>query len=68
MKTFEVILTKSYIVRIKVEDEDKVKEFTELFTGDIQDISSSDDRRKYGFEIEDINCKMNEAFEAREIL
>lgn len=42
MKTFEVILTKSYIVRIKAENEKKAKEYSELFTGDIQDVSSID--------------------------
>lgn len=68
MRTFEVILTKSYIVKIKTEDEDKAKEFAELFTGDIQDISSADDRKKFVFEIEDIDCKVNESFESKEIL
>jgi len=68
MKTFEVILTKSYVIRIKAEDGDKAKKFTELFTGDIQDISSVNERKKFGFEIEDIDCKINEAFECKEIL
>jgi len=40
MKTFEVLLTKSYLVKIKAEDEHKAKEFAELFTGDINDIST----------------------------
>ena len=52
MKTFEVVLTKSYIVRIKAEDKNKAKVYSELFTGDIQDISSIDYRRKFNFEIE----------------
>jgi len=68
MKTFEVVLTKSYIVRIKTENEKKAKEYSELFTGDIQDISSIDYRKKFNFEIEDINCKLNEAFEVQEEL
>lgn len=68
MKTFELILTKSYIIRIKAEDKNKAKEFTELFTGDVKDISSVDDRKKFRFEIEDIDCKVNEAFECKEIL
>ena len=68
MKTFEVILTKSYIVRIKAEDENKAKEFAELFTGDIRDISSVNDRKKFVFKIEDIDCKINESFEYKEIL
>lgn len=67
MKTFEVVLTKSYVIRIKAEDENKAKEFAELFTGDIQDILSPDDRKKFMFEIENIDCKVNEAFGAKEI-
>ena len=68
MKKFEVVLTKSYIVRIKAEDKNKAKEYSELFTGDIQDISSMDNRRKFNFEIEDIVCKLNEVFEVQEEL
>ena len=67
MKTFEVVLTKSYIVRIKAEDKNKAKVYSELFTGDIQDISSIDYRRKFNFEIEDIDCKINEVFEIQEL-
>ncbi len=68
MKTFEVVLTKSYVVRIKAENEKKAKEYSELFTGDIQDISSIDYRKKFNFEIENIGCKINEAFEVQEEL
>jgi hypothetical protein len=68
MKTFEVVLTKSYIVRIKAVNEKKAKEYSELFTGDIQNISSITDRKKFNFEIEDIDCKLNEAFEFQEEL
>jgi hypothetical protein len=67
MKTFEIILTKSYIVSIKAEDKNKAKQFAEMFTGDIQDVSSIDDRKKFMFEIEDIDCTVNEAFESKEI-
>ena len=49
MKTFEIILTKSCMVRIKVENEDKAKKFSELLTSDIQDISFKDDRKEYEF-------------------
>ena len=68
MKTFEVILTKSYLVKIKAEDEHKAKEFAELFTCDINDISTEDYRKKLLFKIEHIDCKMNEAFEVREVV
>jgi hypothetical protein len=68
MKKFEVVLAKSYIVKIKAEDRKKAKEYSELFTGDIQDISSVDNRRKFNFEIEDVVCKLNQAFEVQEEL
>lgn len=66
MKTFEVVLTKSYIVTIRAENEKKAKEYSELFTGDIQDISSIEHRKKFNFEIEDIDCKLNDTFEVQE--
>jgi predicted small secreted protein len=68
MKKYEVVLTKSYIVIIKAEDKNKAKEYSELFTGDIQDISSIENKRKFNFEIEDIDCKFNEVFEVQEEL
>ncbi|HAW09206.1 MAG TPA: hypothetical protein DCW42_08620 [Bacteroidetes bacterium] len=63
METFEVGLTKSYLVRIKAENIEKAKEYSELFTSDIQDLSSIDDRAELKFEIEHIDCKINECFE-----
>jgi hypothetical protein len=66
MKAFKVVLTKSYIVTIKAEDEEKAKRYSEFFTGDIQDISSIQHRKKFNFEIEEIDCKMNEAFDVEE--
>lgn len=66
MKTFEVVLTKSYIVIIRAENEKKAKEYSGLFTSDIQDISSIEHRKKFNFEIEDIDCKLNDAFEVQE--
>jgi acetolactate synthase small subunit len=60
-------LTKSYIVKIKAENEDEAKGCAELFTGDVQDISSPDDRKTFKFQIEDIDCKVNDVFEVMEI-
>jgi len=45
MKTFEVVLTKSYKVIIKAEDELKARDFTEFFTSDIKDISSNEEKK-----------------------
>jgi acetolactate synthase small subunit len=68
MKTFEIVLTKSYIIKIKAENEEKAKRYAELFTGDVKDISTEEYRKKFLFEIEDIDCKVNEAFEAKEVI
>lgn len=65
MRTYEVVLMKSYIIRIKAENKNKAREYSELFTGDIQDISLIDERKKFNFKIEDIDCKINEAFEVQ---
>ncbi len=67
MKTFEVVLTKSYVVTIKTESKQLAKEYSELFTGDIQDISSAEEKRNLSFKIEDIDCKINEGVEVVEI-
>lgn len=67
MKTYDVVLTKSYTVKIKAEDELKAKEFSEFFTDDIQNISTSFDEEKFNFIIENIDCKINEAFEVKEV-
>ncbi len=67
MKLFQVSLTKSYLVNINAENEVDAKRFAEFFTGDIQDISDQNNRKEYKFEIEEIECAMNEAFEAEEV-
>jgi len=67
MKTFEVILTKSYKVIINAESEEFAREFSQIYTGDIKDISSNKDREKHKFSIESIDCKINETFDIQEI-
>lgn len=67
MKTYQVVLTKSYAVTVKAETKDKAKRFTELYTGDIQDISTDKDRKKSNFSIEEIDSRVNESLEAKEI-
>jgi cytidylate kinase len=66
MKTFEVLLTKSYIVEITAKDRQSAKEFSQVFTGDINDLSNEQDREKFKFIIESIDCKQNEVFEVLE--
>ena len=67
MKTYEVVLTKSYIVKIKAENENLAKEFTQFYTSDVSDISTTKEKREKRFIIEDIDCKLNEIFEINEI-
>jgi hypothetical protein len=67
MKTYEVVLTKSYIVKIKAENENLAKEFAQIYTNDISDISTTNERKEKNFEIEDIDCKINETFEITEV-
>ena len=67
MKTFDLILTKSYTVRIKAENKTLAKEFSQIFTSDIKDLSTDNDKINHNFEIENIDCKINEVFEIQEI-
>ena len=46
MKTFEVVLTKSYIIKIKAENENFAKEFSQIYTSDILDLSIGKDRKR----------------------
>jgi len=62
-KTFKTILTKSYIVEIAAENKEEASRFTELFTGDSQDISTKEDRKKHNFKIENMECTVNEVVE-----
>ncbi len=67
MRTFEVVLTKSYIVKIQAENESAAKEFSEFYTSDIKNISTIKDEVNNNFKIDNISCKINEAFEANEV-
>ena len=67
MKTFEIVLTKSYMVLVTAENQTDASQLVEFFTSDIQDISTENDRKNLNFTIQDIDCKVNEAIECREI-
>lgn len=67
MKKFDVVLTKSYKIRINTDEIIKAKQLCEFFTSDIVDISTKQDKVNYNFEIENITCKMNESYEVVEI-
>lgn len=67
MKTYQVILTKSFVVTVKAGNAQKAKWIAEFYTDDIKDISAHEDRKKFHFLIERIKCKMNESLEVEEI-
>lgn len=67
MKTFKVILTRSYSVVVKADSQEQAKHVAEFYTSHIKDISIDNDRKKFKFSIEEIECVMNESFEAEEL-
>lgn len=67
MKTFRVVLTRSYYVIVKTSSQEQAKHIAEFYTSHIKDISIDRDRKKFNFSIEEIECVMNEAFEAEEL-
>lgn len=60
-------MTKSYVITLNAETKEKAKRFAEFYTGDIQDISTVEHRRKSRFSIEEIDTRINESLEAEEI-
>ena len=68
MKTFRVVLTKSFLVTINAKNEQDARHLAEFYTSDIQDISTTKDRQNDRFFIEEIECTVNEAFDAEPVL
>lgn len=67
MKTYQVTLTKAYTITINANEKVQAKRLAELYTGDIQDISTDQARKEHNFSIEQIKCGMNEGFDVEEI-
>jgi len=68
MNTYKAVLVKSYIVEIKTENKEEASKYVELYTGDIKDISTIQDREKFSFEITNIDVQTNEVIEIIENL
>jgi hypothetical protein len=68
MKTFRVSLTKSFLVTINADNELDARHFAEFYTSDVKDISTAKDRQNDKFSIEEIECTMNETFDAEPFL
>jgi predicted small secreted protein len=68
MNTYKAVLVKSYIVEIKAENKEEARKYVELYTGNIKDISTIQDREKFSFEITNIDVQTNEVIEIIEKL
>lgn len=67
MKNYHVILSKSYIVEIEAKSGSEARKLAEIYTSNIIDISTDNDRRELGFGIRQITCGLNETFEVNEV-
>lgn len=67
MKTYQVVLTKSYLVSVSAKTKEQAQRVCEFYTNDIQDISTIENREKEKFLIKDIECTVNETFDCHEI-
>jgi hypothetical protein len=53
-QTFQVEVTKSFLVTIEAENESSALEYAEMFTSDILDLSSEKQKDEYKFRISEI--------------
>ncbi|MFQ3596821.1 MAG: hypothetical protein SNJ66_00625 [Chloroherpetonaceae bacterium] len=53
-QTFQVAVTKSFLVTIEAENEKSALEYAEIFTSDILDLSSEKQKDQYKFRISEI--------------
>jgi hypothetical protein len=67
MKTYQVVLTKSYLVSVSAKTKEQARRVCEFYTNDIQDISTRENREREKFLIKNIECTVNETFDCREI-
>lgn len=67
MKTYQVVLNKSYLVSVNAKTKKQARRVCEFYTNDIQDISTIENREKEEFLIENIECTVNETFDCSEV-
>jgi hypothetical protein len=66
MKTFEVLLTRSYKVEIDAKDDREALFNAEFFVGGEKDLSNERERAERGFRINEIEMTVNDAIECNE--
>ena len=67
MKTYQVVLTKNYLVSVNAKTKEQARRVCEFYTNDIQDISTIENREKEKFLIKNIECTVNETFDCHEV-
>jgi len=68
MKTYKVVLARTYIVSINAENEEQAKSFSEFYLGDCPDLSTRSDRLEKNFSFDDIELVLNDATEILETI
>lgn len=67
MKTYQVVLAKSYLVTVRAKTKEQARRVCEFYTNNIQDISTKENRENEKFLIKNMECTVNETFDCREI-
>lgn len=68
MKTYKVVLSRSYIVSINAENDEQAKSFSEFYLGNCPDLSTRSERTEKNFSIDDIELVANDATEILETI
>lgn len=63
MKTYKVVLTRTYLVSIQAENEELAKRFSEYYLGDCPDLSDARERGEKKFSIKELEMVYNEGTE-----
>ena len=67
MNSYEVLLSRTYLITVKARNKEEALRYCELYIGEEKDISTIEERRLYQFGINDIQHRINDSIEAKEI-
>ena len=67
MKSYEVLLSRSYVVTIQARNEEDALRHCEFYIGGEKDISTLKEKEVDQFRISEIEMMINDAFEVKEI-
>ncbi|MFA4923620.1 MAG: hypothetical protein WC557_05455 [Ignavibacteriaceae bacterium] len=67
MKTYEVLLSRSYVVTIQARNEEEASRQCEFYIGEERDLSTEAEKEIEQFEIQKIEMRINDASEVRKL-